>query len=761
MYIKVISLIKIKQEYMASSYIGKVIDNYRIVENLGVGGMGIVFKAIHIKLDKIFALKMIAPGLTMNENFLKRFQTEAKALAKLEDPNIIRIYDLRADEDRWFIVMEFVEGINLLNKIKQDGYFKWQEGLPILKQVLKGIGHAHMAGIIHRDIKPNNIMITRDQIVKITDFGLAKDQGKRITTLSLSSGGTLFYMSPEHVKGISFTDKRSDIYSIGMTFYEMITGSVPLQSFESDFDIREAIMRKDLPKPSVYNPDIPPLLDNIVMKSLAKDPEDRYQNAEAMLDAISNFEEKYPILDLGKDIISKSKTKRKSNKKIHAVKADDGPETRFEFVLNSQSRQLWKEYGPIFAIIVIFLIFVLIYLFAPESGKEEPHKLLQAELNIQSDPPGAFIYIDGDSSGITPLDGYLINPGKHQIRLQKESFAPFDTLIVITADKSNTFSADLKDIPQRFAQSPRKEKNITAAKNAQISTLPGNLNADSEPAGAILWIDGKKSGPTPVQLDHLKHGYHDIRIEKKGYEPYRQRILIKSNTTIRINAKLVLVGGKLEVSTTPSEAIVNIEDYHIHNKITPVTIPNLPSGLYKVQIEKPGFRAISKEVRINQGETSRLLVDLEHLTGNLAIQIRPWGSIYLNNKLLKESSNIRYQIELPVDTYSLKVVHPTLGIWEKNVQVVENNGTNILVDFNREDKIKILAVDEHGAPLNATVYVDNTNTEKITPADITLRTGIHKIKLKMEGFDMVKDNNPVLVDKTGEKIHKFVLKKIK
>jgi serine/threonine protein kinase len=133
---------------MSSSFIGKVVDNYRIIENLGIGGMGVVFKAIHIKLDKLFALKMIAPGLAMNENFIKRFQTEAKALAKFEDPNIVRIYDLREHNDQWFIVMEYVDGFNLLDIIRKDGAFPLQNALPILKQILTAIGHAHSAGII-------------------------------------------------------------------------------------------------------------------------------------------------------------------------------------------------------------------------------------------------------------------------------------------------------------------------------------------------------------------------------------------------------------------------------------------------------------------------------------------------------------------------------------------------------------------------------------------------------------------------------------
>jgi len=226
---------------MNSSFIGKVIDNYRVLESLGVGGMGVVFKAVNIKLEKLVALKMIAPGLAMNENFIKRFQTEAKALAKLADPNIVQIYDLRTHEDQWLIVMEFIDGLNLGDIIKRDGAFPTNKAISILKQMLSAIGHAHKAGIIHRDIKPNNVMITEAGAVKITDFGLAKSEGIRTNSITISGGGTLFYMSPEHVKSISLTDGRSDIYSIGMTFYEMVAGRVPFHSMDTDFEIRETL----------------------------------------------------------------------------------------------------------------------------------------------------------------------------------------------------------------------------------------------------------------------------------------------------------------------------------------------------------------------------------------------------------------------------------------------------------------------------------------------------------------------------------------
>ncbi len=157
-----------------STHIGKVLDNYRLVETLGEGGMGVVFKAIHTKLDKIVALKMIAPGLAMNSKFIRRFQTEARALAKLQNPNIVSIHDLRSHESQWFIVMEYVEGTDLFEIVAKDGAFSWQESIVIIKQILSAIGHAHKAGIIHRDLKPHNIMLTDGSIVKITDLDWPK-----------------------------------------------------------------------------------------------------------------------------------------------------------------------------------------------------------------------------------------------------------------------------------------------------------------------------------------------------------------------------------------------------------------------------------------------------------------------------------------------------------------------------------------------------------------------------------------------------------
>jgi serine/threonine protein kinase len=411
---------------MSSSFIGKVVDNYRIIENLGIGGMGVVFKAIHVKLDKLFALKMIAPGLAMNENFIKRFQTEAKALAKFEDPNIVRIYDLREYNDQWFIVMEYVNGHTLLDIIRKEGAFPLQNALPILNQMLTAIGHAHSAGIIHRDLKPNNVMISTDGKVKITDFGLAKDQASMTTTLSVTSGGTLYYMSPEHVKGFQFTDKRSDIYSIGMTFYEMITGTVPFKDLQSDFDIRESIIRKDTIKPSVYNKNIPPELEDIVMKSIAKEPDDRYQSTEEMLNAVIHFEDENPNIDSKFVLMEIQESRKESVTKEPSEKA-------FLFSLKnsiSPETKLWPKIGIWLSLLIVIIVLFYIFYPAPAENENRIDDLdAISHVSVISRPNAALITIENDSIGQTPLDYYSLQPGQYPVRISKDHYYSIDTTI--------------------------------------------------------------------------------------------------------------------------------------------------------------------------------------------------------------------------------------------------------------------------------------------------------------------------------------------
>lgn len=281
--------------------LGKTLDNYLIQKVLGKGGMGLVFKALDKNLDMVVAIKLMDPALSQDEVFIKRFREEAKALAKLQSSNIVRVLAMRESEYGLYIVMEFVDGNTLADRIFETGQIPWREASPIIQQLLAAIGHAHRVGVLHLDLKPQNIMLTGNNLVKVTDFGLAKLQRDSKFTTSTFNAGTLAYMSPEHLKGRSYVDHRSDIYTIGITLYEMLTGRTPFEKSVQNYDIQKDIMEGKVPSIREYNAAIPPALASIVMKAIEKIPDQRFQSTEEMLQEIQIFEKGEALESLGSE----------------------------------------------------------------------------------------------------------------------------------------------------------------------------------------------------------------------------------------------------------------------------------------------------------------------------------------------------------------------------------------------------------------------------------------------------------------------------
>lgn len=275
--------------------INQEIGDCKILEELGSGGMGIVYKAMDLSLNRIVAIKMLNPDLARDQDLMDRFKKEARALAQLHSPNIVSIFSFNKSDIGSYIVMEYVDGVTLAKMVAENGPLDYTYTLSILKQVLVAMSHAHKVGVIHRDIKPANIMLNSKNVVKITDFGLAKlqlnlDSSTNMTTKTSTTGGTLFYMSPEQTKSLANVDLRTDIYSIGMTFYEMLAGRIPFEKTESSFTIQKAIVEQKFPPPQQFNQRVPVKLGKLIMKAIKKDPEKRFQNANEMLESISQFE---------------------------------------------------------------------------------------------------------------------------------------------------------------------------------------------------------------------------------------------------------------------------------------------------------------------------------------------------------------------------------------------------------------------------------------------------------------------------------------
>ncbi len=270
--------------------VGAEVDGYRILEVLGRGGMGVVYKARNLSLNRIEALKVIAPSLVQDDQFLRRFKREAQALARIHHPNIVTVYTQRHAAIGHYLTMEYVEGTTLADVLVAGQGMDWTEALPIIKQLLAAFDYAHGRGIIHRDIKPRNIMLTPDWVVKVMDFGLARFYQQRDVTQTQGVSGTLHYMSPEQIKGHSDLDQRSDLFSLGMTLYEILSGRLPFDTSGSQFSIQRAIVEDAFRAPHRFKDDLPVALSAIVMKAVEKEPEARYASAGAMRADIEAFE---------------------------------------------------------------------------------------------------------------------------------------------------------------------------------------------------------------------------------------------------------------------------------------------------------------------------------------------------------------------------------------------------------------------------------------------------------------------------------------
>ncbi|MBR2042548.1 MAG: Stk1 family PASTA domain-containing Ser/Thr kinase [Oscillospiraceae bacterium] len=269
-------------------YIGKKLDGrYEIKEIIGVGGMANVYKAYDSIDDRAVAVKILRDEHMDNDELLRRFRNESKAIAVLSHPNIVKVYDVSFNEDIQYIVMEHIDGITLKEYIDQQKVLRWKEAVHFTVQILRALQHAHDKGIVHRDIKPQNIMLLEDGTIKVADFGIARFARASQHTVTDKAIGSVHYISPEQAKG-EVTDEKSDIYSVGVMLYEMTTGTLPFDA-ESPVSVALKQIQSQAKRPRVINPDIPEGLEDITIRAMQKDPARRYQSAAEMLRDIDEF----------------------------------------------------------------------------------------------------------------------------------------------------------------------------------------------------------------------------------------------------------------------------------------------------------------------------------------------------------------------------------------------------------------------------------------------------------------------------------------
>ena len=278
-------------------YLGTMLDDrYEILEVIGAGGMAVVYKAMCHRLNRYVAVKILRDELANDEEFRKRFQTEAQAVAMLSHPNIVSVYDVSHSDGVEYIVMELIEGVTLMQYMKKKGALGWKEALHFAVQISKALEHAHEKGIVHRDIKPQNIMILKDGTIKVADFGIAALESAQ-EKKSDQTVGSVHYIAPEQARGEQ-PDPRSDIYSLGVVMYEMLTGKMPYDGDTAEQVAMKHITGHPVP-PQELNPDIPEELAAITLKAMNSDINARYQSASELLRDLEDFRKQQVAANLG------------------------------------------------------------------------------------------------------------------------------------------------------------------------------------------------------------------------------------------------------------------------------------------------------------------------------------------------------------------------------------------------------------------------------------------------------------------------------
>ena len=340
-------------------YIGKRLDGrYEIHELIGVGGMANVYRCTDTLDDREVAIKILKDEYLNNDEFIRRFKNESKAIAVLSHQNIVKVYDVSFGDMIQYIVMEYIDGITLKEYIDQQGIIEWRDTIHLTTQVLKALQHAHECGIVHRDIKPQNIMLLQDGTIKVTDFGIARFSDKATRTMTDQAIGSVHYISPEQARG-DLTDGKTDIYSVGVMLYEMLTGKLP---FDGDSAVTVALMQlQSTPKrPREVNPGIPIGLEQVTMRAMQKKPTDRYTSAAEMLSDIERFRLNPSIVfDYGRSFVDNEPTKFVGSIKETAVterKAKPKAETYSKEEPADDDDDFIKEHSPAFHAIKGILI---------------------------------------------------------------------------------------------------------------------------------------------------------------------------------------------------------------------------------------------------------------------------------------------------------------------------------------------------------------------------------------------------------------------
>jgi hypothetical protein len=548
---------------------------YLVLDELGKGGMGCVYRVLDTKVDEEVALKFINPEIAVDAKIIERFRTELKITRRITHRHVCRMYDLSTDGQSLFITMEYIPGEDLAAMIQRLGKLPVEKAFVIARQVCEGLAEVHRLGVVHRDLKPKNIMIDRDGEARIMDFGLARTpHGVKLTEVG-HVVGTPSYMSPEQLNGET-VDARSDIFALGVIMYSMLTGRLP---FDAQTTLTLALQHKTHrpADPHALNPRVSEELGRTVMKCLAIKKEDRFPSARDLLADLGKAGETFDTYD----VHVPGRSKRRA--------ADQAARVPWSRVLTGAALVLALAVSGL--AVKAFLqrsrvnaertqAAQAVERAVPAPADETAKPPASVPVAFVTEPSRATIYVDEIEMGVSD-DTFILSPGSHAVRIRKPGYQDLTATLVAEPGGTERLRVEYRLVPR--------------------SPALGTLNVASEPSEADVFLDGSPTpaGKTPF-VKELPPGRVRVRISMAGYEDRTAYVDLRAGERSDMSCSLASRDGIVEIHSDPEGAEVYSGDYFLGR--TPLKRPFTP-GIYRLRITMMDLGEKKDVVTVNPGET--------------------------------------------------------------------------------------------------------------------------------------------------------------
>ncbi|WP_103026505.1 serine/threonine-protein kinase [Salinibacter altiplanensis] len=625
---------------------GDILDGYRLEAVIGRGGMGTVYRATDQALEKTVALKVIAPHLADDDTFVRRFREEAKALARLDADGIVDVYTLRETGEALFFVMEHVEGPSLETMLRRRGRLEPPQALSLLRQVLTAVGHAHASGVLHRDLKPSNILIDTDGQAVITDFGLAKILASDADlTATHDQLGTVAYMSPEQVKGLQNVDAASDLFTVGLVAYEVLTGRLPFDRSESDFVVQRAIVDASFPPPSTYAPAVPPAVEQVVLDLLSKGPAARPPDAQATLARLPapQTADEEPLL---------------------TPDAPASPDAAFTS---------WQWAG--------LAVGTLLVLMGTYAGVRATLGL--PVLSAAGPAPPGTTRTAADDAG--PFSGEAEEPpaeASSPAAASSDDEAPSEE----PDPSADALSEGEPPPPAPSGDTSGATSPEASAPNDEPSSSPepatGTVTIRSDPDGATARLDGQTVGRTPLTVNDLAPGTYRLLLDRDDHRAQETTVSVAGNDTAVVSSTLLPRPAVVRLGARP-DGEVRIDGAPRSPGADGLVVDSLSPGPHQVTVTSSLGRW-AMEVTLDPGETYERTVDFTERVESAVTARAPDGPPLPNATVTVDGDTVGYtpqRLTLRVGERVIRVAKEGRAPAERTVRIEPGMDTPLVFEL--------------------------------------------------------------------------------